>query len=93
MVKKIVKKAAPKKKVVEKKPATKKVVVKKAVVKNEVKDKVEVVVPAPKSPKPELPVVDNAQVVEILATGHTPTHYHCRCADGTTRHVLKSRFK
>ena len=41
---------------------------------------------------PRLPVVDNSQVVEILETGHTPTHYHCRCSDGTTRHVRKDLF-
>jgi len=42
--------------------------------------------------KKPLPIVDNSQVVEIFKDGHTLTHYHCRCSDGTTRHVRKDLF-
>lgn len=45
--------------------------------------------PEPTGPAP-LPVIEGVQVIEVLKDGkETPTHYHVRMADGTTRHVAK----
>jgi len=91
VTKKAPKKAAPK---VAKKAAPKKVV--KKAPRAEVKV-VEKTSPKKVEPKKEplakaeiFPKVDNSQVVEILSKGDM--HYHCRCSDGTTRHVPKELF-
>ena len=74
-----------KKKVVPK--VEKKVVVKKTV-KKTVKKVTKKVVKEVK-----LPVVSGVQVVKILDSRHTKTHFHCKLANGTTMHVPKSKFK
>lgn len=40
----------------------------------------------------KLPTYDKVQVVRILDSGHSKTHFHCYLADGTTRHVPKHLF-
>lgn len=51
------------------------------------------VAPEPKASVP-MPVVEGVQVVAILEDGMaTASAYHCRMADGTTRHVEKSLFR
>lgn len=41
---------------------------------------------------PALPTFDGKKVLEILDSGHTPTHFHCKVEGGLTMHVPKELF-
>ena len=36
---------------------------------------------------------EGAEVLEILTTKHTTTHFHCKMSDGTSKHVPKELFE
>ena len=40
----------------------------------------------------KLPVFEKHQVLKVLESGHTKTHFHCYMDNGTTMHVPKSKF-
>lgn len=42
--------------------------------------------------EPKLPMYDNLQVVKVLDSRHTNTHFHCLMANGSTVHVPKKLF-
>jgi hypothetical protein len=39
-----------------------------------------------------LPVFEKHQVLKVLESGHTKTHFHCAMDGGFTQHVPKSKF-
>lgn len=42
--------------------------------------------------KPSLPMFEKHQVLKILDSGHTKTHFHCALEGGITQHVPKRLF-